>query len=172
LDAERDNAGELPKWFFEEHKMNLMAELKSLVNRGPAAPAAPAPAAAVVETPVLAPEPEPSTAMAAPEPEPVIVTQAEAAPVVPDVDFLDDYGEDPCRAVDPAEEVRTDLPQRSRQRIKFLLNTYEAGNIERTMARITNDRDRWAAKYASVVAPALNAPETIPGNPQLYLSGE
>src|SRR5277367_3565860 len=106
--------------------MNLLSELKNLVGRGTAAPT---PEPAVVDAPAAIPAPEPELEAA-----PVEVVSVPDAPVE-----LDEHGEDFRRPANPEEEKRTDLPQRSQRRIAFLLATYEAGNIERTMARIAND---------------------------------
>jgi hypothetical protein len=60
------------------------------------------------------------------------------------------------RPVDPGEELRTDLPQRTTARIKFLLATYEKDRPDLTAARIENDLQRH-----------LNAtPTPIRDNPQ------
>jgi hypothetical protein len=68
---------------------------------------------------------------------------AEPVPILPEspapVDFTDDK-----RPVDETEEARTDLALRTPGRIAFLLRTYEAGRIDRTQTRITNDLLRHA----------------------------
>jgi hypothetical protein len=46
------------------------------------------------------------------------------------------------RPVDPAEELRTDLPQRSAARIQYLLATFEKDRPDLTAARIENDLQR------------------------------
>lgn len=112
--------------------MSMWDELKSLVKGG---------TAAAVPTPeVAASAPEPVSAVATIPAEPAVVSPVSASSQ--EAIELDDLGENPKRAVDPAEEERTDLPQRSRQRIAFLLANYEKDNLPRTQARIQNDRER------------------------------
>jgi hypothetical protein len=104
--------------------MNIIDAIRGLGSRGPEDEI---PAPTVVDAPVVA------------------ETPAQAVPVPADAPAvkLDDAGmpyETPV--TDPADEARTDLPIRSRQRIGFLLRTYEAGHPERIALRITNDRAR------------------------------
>jgi hypothetical protein len=56
---------------------------------------------------------------------------------------LDHLSEADRRPVDPEEEIRTDLPERTPGRIQFLLATYEAGRMDLTQARIQNDLHRY-----------------------------
>jgi hypothetical protein len=146
--------------------MSLMEDLKSLVSSGAKVQAtAVVPTPEQAATPAVAPEPVPAVATIAPEP--AVVVLSDGIPV----EAFDEYSEDPRREVIPADEVRTDLPKRSRQRIVFLLETYEAGNMERTMARIANDKERHATAHLQDFS-QKPAPAVIPGNPQLYLRSE
>ena len=101
---------------------NILDEIKSLAGRGAAA-AVPAPEPAVVEAPAASPAPEleieaAPVAIIVPEPEVAAPEEVVSVSEVPVVE-LDEHGEDFRRPVDPAEESRTDLPQRSQRRIAF-----------------------------------------------------
>lgn len=136
--------------------MHIFDELESLVTGGFAA----------TETPTQLATP------AASEPVSAVTTIPEEPAVVSSVPVssqeaieLDDLGQDPKRPVDPAEEERTDLPQRSRQRIAFLLLTYEAGRMDLTHQRIENDRARYL-----MAQPVKNTDKQPNRNPQAHLA--
>jgi hypothetical protein len=140
--------------------MSLLDELKSLVNRGPSAPAP------VVEEPVQAAAP----AVAEPAPsvpsvtEPTVIAQPEVIPVPAAVE-LDCYGENPEREINWEDERRIDLPQRSPARVRYLLK-FETE--EQRTARIQNDKERHQHLYPQDFSQKPQ-PETVRGNPQLYL---
>jgi hypothetical protein len=157
--------------------MSIFDSLKNLVGRGPE-PVEPAPVAAVV------PEPEQSVIpVAEPEPAPVAVVipnlsglmdagvaasapQPEPAPE--EVSFVpDDYGQNPERPVIEEEELNDDLPPRTRQRIDFLLRTYEAGDILKTMRRIESDKVRYMWGKQRRMGP--KKPVSRAANPQAHL---
>lgn len=139
--------------------MTLFDELKSLIGCGTAAPIpAVVPPPEPAATPVVTPESAPSVTAIAPEPA-VDLTLPAAA--------LDEYGENPERPVTPAEEADETLPVRSRQRIAFLLRTYEAGDISRTLARIANDKARFANAHPQVEQPVRY--KVVDHNPQSHL---
>jgi hypothetical protein len=172
--------------------MSLLDELKTLVNRGPAAVV---PEPEPVAAPAVAPVAEQKQATSEPVilsedkmaeirvqeskvvpivEEPEVVVQVAAIPVVPAESLdesLDEFGENPEADVDPVQEVRTDIHPRSRKRIAFLLKTYELGNMERTLARIASDKERHAHFHPQDFSQKPR-PAIVPGNPQLYLSGE
>lgn len=135
--------------------MNLFDDLKNLVTGGPAG----------TETPTQLATPassEPVSAVAPIPAEPSVVSPVSAA--LPTV-ALDDDGEDPTRPVSEADEARIDLPQRSRQRIAFLLQTFEKDRLDRTQARIQNDRARYL-----MTKPAPKSTDRKPDrNPQSHI---
>jgi hypothetical protein len=55
-----------------------------------------------------------------------------------------DLSDDDHRPVDELEEQQTNLPMRTPGRIRFLLETFEAGRPDRTASRIRNDQQRYA----------------------------
>jgi hypothetical protein len=135
--------------------MNIFDELKSLVTHGPAR--APVPAPAVVEPPAVLPEPSPTAD------DPVVASSVPASSQ--EAIELDDLGHDFRRPVDPVEEERIDLPQRSRQRIRFLLDTYEKDRPDLTQKRIQNDR----ARYLMAKPAPKNTDRKPNRNPQAHV---
>jgi hypothetical protein len=123
--------------------MSIWDELKSLVTPGPIAESS---APAVVDAAA----------------QDVAPAQVIAVPAKAQAVELDDAGENPRRPIDWAEEQRTDLPQRTRQRIRFLL----MHETERqTKARIENDRARFLCRK-----PVINFDKKPNTNPQAHLS--
>ncbi len=158
--------------------MNLMAELKSLVNGGAKTIAAPAPAAAVVETPAPVATSTPAVeSTPAPEavtvaPEQVIIAQEPAVvsslPEALPAGALDEFGEEIERPVDLAEEADETIHVHSRQRIAFLLRTYEKDRLDLTQKRIAVDKARHAHVHPQDFSQKPQ-PSVVPGNPQLFL---
>jgi hypothetical protein len=165
--------------------MSLFDSLKSLASRGFSAVPEPAPAVAVVPEPVqfeetfsqghlknvaAAPAPE-NSGLSNAAPVEVVPSLPEPAPVV----ALDDNGEPFEYEANSADEARTDLPMRSRQRIAWLLKNYEAQDPtgQRTQDRIHNDRARYL-NVKPVVShdkkPNLNPQAHIVANPNASVS--
>jgi hypothetical protein len=157
---------------------SIFDSLKSLVMRGPEPE--PAPVAAVVPEPeqavipVAEPAPVPST-VTIPDLSglssagPAAAAPVQSEPAVEEVSFVpDDYGENPERPVIEAEELDDqNQPPRSRQRIEFLLRTYEAGNMALTERRIASDKARYVSRnWSKFTKPK---PVSRKGNPQANL---
>jgi hypothetical protein len=105
---------------------------------------------------------------------PAVVVQMETVPAVPAESLdesLDEFGEEIERPVSETEEADETIHVHSRARIAFLLRTYEKNRPELTQKRIAVDKARHSHAHPQDFSQKPQ-PETVRGNPQLYLRSE